>query len=125
MLLSNLNPCKKQEAARERVHNKKLNSDANLLKFEEETQYGPEFVCICCHECHFEKNVFEFTDDKKKKINPDVIEKSCDPKEDIFDPGRQGRSFVCTYCFNFMKTKQMMPNRSIKNGLEIERVPQN
>ena len=46
----------------------KMNSDANLAKYYAEIEFGPEFICICCHASLDENQVLEFTDERKEKI---------------------------------------------------------
>ena len=36
-------------AKRKSYQVKKMNSDANLARYYEEIEFGPEFVCVCCH----------------------------------------------------------------------------
>ena len=38
---------KKKEASRNNARESKHDSDANISKFYAETEFGPEFICIC------------------------------------------------------------------------------
>ena len=57
---------------KEKAERKKNDSDACLMQFEKDTQFGPEFVCVCCHAGLFEKQVLEFTDERKNKVGEDL-----------------------------------------------------
>ena len=55
-------------AKRKSYQVKKMNSDANLARYYEEIEFGPEFVCVCCHASLDGNQVLEFTEDRKEKI---------------------------------------------------------
>ena len=65
------------KVAREKARKKKADSDANMAKYEKSIRFGPEFVCICCHRCMFEDQVFVFTEKRKEKIGADLLKSSC------------------------------------------------
>ena len=56
--------------AREKAREKLKDSDANLEKFKKAMEFGPEFVCVCCHRCLFEGQVFVFDKKLQAKIDP-------------------------------------------------------
>ena len=66
---------------------KRMNSDANMVKFQKDIIFGPEFICACCHGCLFEKEVLEFTDERKKNLSKRSFLRnlaiSCDFQEEI------------------------------------------
>ena len=59
----------------------KMNSDANLAKFYAEIEFGPEFICICCHASLDENQVLEFTEERKEKIGPTLFRDCCDKRK--------------------------------------------
>ena len=67
------NPKLRRNANRESYARKKRDSDANLAQFHKDDQFGPEFICVCCHEGLFERQVHHFTDERKDKIGKDLI----------------------------------------------------
>ena len=50
-------------------------------KYHRDIEFGPEFVCICCHGAFFEDQVFVLTDKREGKIDPELMKKSCDRDE--------------------------------------------
>ena len=108
--------------ARERAQEKKHDSDANLSKFYKDIEFGPEFICVCCHANLFETEVHDFTAEKQKSIAKKLYEDSCS-KVEFKDPRGKDRKFVCKTCFKDLSTHDKMPSRSIKNGLTVEALP--
>jgi hypothetical protein len=86
--------------AREKAQEKKRDSDANLSKFYKDIEFGPEFICICCHANLFEKEVHEFTDEKENSIAKKLYDDSCESKAEFSDPRGEGRKFICRTCFS-------------------------
>ena len=84
------------ESFKENMIQRKMDSNNNvsanqrLTKFRKKVQYGPIFVCSCCHQELFENQVEEFKDKLKEQIdtaNPKIREE-CIEKEMIVDLGR-------------------------------------
>ena len=53
------------KAARERAQLRKTDSNTNQAMFEKDTEFGPKFICICCHGAYFEKDVYELTEKRR------------------------------------------------------------
>ena len=57
------------------MRERKLNSNSNvsatqrLERFRKKVQYGPIFVCSCCHQKFFDNQVEEFTEKLKEQID--------------------------------------------------------
>ena len=45
-----------------------MDSDANLARYYEEIEFGPEFVCVCCHASLDENQVLSSLKIGKKKL---------------------------------------------------------
>ena len=90
---------------REAHQEKKMDSDANLARFYAEIEFGPEFICICCHASLDENQVLEFTEERKEKIGPTLFRDCCDKRKEFNDPKEKGRYFICKYCFQHMTKK--------------------
>ena len=86
----------KQEYARERARAKKGDSNSNLSKYHKETKFGPEFICICCHEGLFENQVLIFSKLREKKLGKKLIESACIIKNGFYDPFKKDRHYICT-----------------------------
>ena len=117
------NKDKLRKEARDKARAKKYDSDANMAKYEKSIEFGPEFVCVCCHGGFFEDQMLSLTDKRKIKIGSELIDKSCEIRkirEKCYDPRNKGRLFVCKTCFNDMTNKKDMPKRSIKNDLTVD-----
>ena len=112
------------EGQRRAYDEKKKDSDANLAKYFKEIEFGPEFICICCHASLDENQVLVFTDERKEKIGQNLFETCCDIRQEFYDPREKGRYFICKYCFKHMSKKRTMPNRCFKNGLIVEDIPE-
>ena len=91
------------KASRERAQAKKNDSDANLEKYEKETSFGPEFVCICCHKGLFENQVLEFNKKRESQICQDVLEKSCQKtKNNLYPFSETGTDHVEIFQLHFV-----------------------
>ena len=101
------------------------NSDSNRAKFDRAMQFGPEFVCVCCHNGRFENEVHEFVDKRQTNIKPKIIEASCIFEGAFDDPRKKGVSYVCKNCYTVMAKKKTMPTQSVKNGLFLDEIPDN
>ena len=71
------NQDKIREKYRNKARAKKADSDENLSKYRQDTRFGPEFVCICCHEGLFENQVLIFSKSREKKLGQELIKDSC------------------------------------------------
>ena len=114
---------KKQKNARDKAANLKKDSNANMEKYEKSKQFGPEFVCICCHGGLFEDQVLVLTEKRSNRIGPELMKKSCTVEEieqNWYDPRDMGRLFICKSCYRDLTKKKIIPKRSIKNGLLVE-----
>jgi hypothetical protein len=112
------------KAARKAYQKEKMDSDANLARYYAEIEFGPEFICICCHASLDENQVLEFTEERKEKIVPTLFKDCCDKRKEFYDPKGKGRYFICKYCFQHMTKKKSMPNRCFNNGLIVEEIPE-
>ena len=83
--------------ARERAQSKRSNSDSNLQQFEKDTEFGPEFICVCRHAGLFENQVVEFTDERKNKIGEELLKLTCEFKTEFYDPKQLGRYLAPTH----------------------------
>ena len=104
---------------REYAQNKRADSDVNLANFKKETEFGPEFICVCCHGSLFEKEVYDFNEKRRSLFTKNFLEDTCDFKDEFYDPRGKGRKFICISDFRIM-TQNKKPPRSIKNGLEVD-----
>ena len=111
---------KHNERNRNYYQEKRDDSDANLARFYQETEFGPEFVCVSCHGGLFEKEVYEFTEARQQSIEPEILGSSCSLDNIFHDPCGDSKAYVCKTCFKDMKNKGKMPSRSEKNGLKVE-----
>ena len=114
---------KELENKRKSYEKQKKDSDANLKKFYQETEFGPEFICVCCHAMLDENQTLELTDERKRRIGKALLKDCCEIRNDFYDPRGNGRFFICKYCYEKMAKEKKMPNRSIKNGLTVEELP--
>jgi hypothetical protein len=112
------------KAARKAYQKEKMDSDANLARYYAEIEFGPEFICICCHASLDENQVLEFTEERKEKIGPTLFKDCCDKRKELYDTKGKGRYFICKYCFQHMTKKKSMPNRCFNNGLIVEEIPE-
>ena len=78
--------------SRDRAREKRFDCNANLAKFHQETEFGPELIFICCHASLDENEVLEMTSQRKEKIRPDLYEDCCFIKtEEFHNPREKGR----------------------------------
>ena len=110
--------------AREKAREKLKDSDANLEKFKKAMEFGPEFVCVCCHRCLFEGQVFVFDKKLQAKIDPKILHSSCIFQKEFKDPQKKDNFYVCQNCLTLMKNKNKMPPSSVKNGLYVDEIPE-
>lgn len=113
-----------QKKAREKAREKLKDSDANLEKFKKAMEFGPEFVCVCCHRCLFEGQVNVFNKKLQAKINPKILHSSCIFQKEFKDPQKKDNFYVCKNCLTLMKNKNKMPPSSVKNGLYVDEIPE-
>ena len=109
--------------ARDKARALRYDSAANMAKYKKSIEFGPEFVCVCCHGGFFEEQVLVLTDKRKKKIGNELICLSFEIKEireNCYDPRNKGRYFLCKSCYRDLIKKKQMPKRSIKNDLTVE-----
>ena len=86
-----VNPEKKREYSKNRARETKLDSNANLAKFHQDIEFGPEFICICCHAALDENEVLELDKKREEKIGPILLESCCEKREkDFNDPREKG-----------------------------------
>ena len=111
-----------REIARQRAQEIRKDSDKNLTRFEKDIEFGPEFICVCCHSALNEKEVLVITEKIKEKIDTTIWDSSVSDEE-FHDPRKQGRNFVCKSCFKEMSQNKKMPTKSRKNGLTVEKLP--
>ena len=71
------------KASRERAQSKRNDSNCNKAAFERDTEFGPEFICICCHGAYFEKDVYELTEKRRNAIKQDVLKKWCEENDNF------------------------------------------
>ena len=114
---------KLRKDARDKARALRYDSDANMAKYKKSIEFGPEFVCVCCHGGFFEEQVLVLTDKRKKKIGNELMGRSFEIKEireNWYDPRNKGRFFLCKSCYRDLIKKKQMPKRSIKNDLTVE-----
>ena len=114
---------KLRKDARDKARALRYDSAANMAKYEKSIEFGPEFVCVCCHGGFFEEQVLVLTDKRKKKIGNELMGRSFEIKEireNWYDPRNKGRFFLCKSCYRDLIKKRDMPKRSIKNHLTVE-----
>ena len=120
---------------------KSRNHENSFEHFFTAVQYGPIFICVCCHQKHFDCNVDEFTGDliaelegKFPKLFDDAI-----VDDEIWDKDAQDyirridylkvdkdihrnisnpQNYICRTCTKHLK-KGKVPPMSYKNGLEM------
>ena len=105
------------EGFKENLRERKIKSNSNvsanqrLANFRKKVQYGPIFVCSCCHQKLFETQVNLLTDELREKIdiaNPEIRRK-CIEEEIQVDLGRDKfdneikLSYSCKSCSLYLK----------------------
>ena len=101
---------------------RKKDSAWNHLQYKKAIQFGPIFVCVCCHSGLFQRGVKIFTEKLKSKIDPKVLKSSCIFSEELMDPLDEKNFYVCHNCYSVMR-KNKMPKVSVKNGLDVDKIP--
>ena len=87
--------------------NNNVSPNQRLTKFRKRVQYGPIFVCSCCHQKFFSNQVEEFTEKLKEQIdttNPKIREE-CIDEEILVDLGRDEKDveIKCVYVRNLAR----------------------
>ena len=116
---------KLRKNAKDKAVSLRNDSNANMEKYNNSLEFGPEFACICCHGGFFEDQVWVLTSKRETKIGPDLMEKSCDKDEiktNWYDPKNKDRLYLCKTCFTHLTKKKQIPKRSIKNDLTVEAI---
>ena len=98
-----------------------------MRNFIRRVQYGPIFICSCCHQKLFENQVEKITDELRAKIdNVDPeIRAQCIEEEVQVDLGRDEYgieiefSYLCKSC-KLSLNRGKMPKLCTKNGLKID-----
>ena len=115
-----------KESTRERraKSDRNISAKRRIQRFKKKVQFGPIFVCSCCHQKLFQNQVEELTDKLKAeidKVHPDIRTKYVD--DDIpIDLGRDDGlicGYLCKSCTRSLKNGKM-PKLCIKNGLEVD-----
>ena len=101
---------------------RKKDSTLNDLKYRKSIQFGPLFICVCCHAGLFKRNVKVFTKKLLNNIDPEILDSSCIFSEEFMDPLEKENFYVCHSCYTTMK-KNQMPKRSVHNGLYVDVIP--
>ena len=100
-----------------------MNASKRLLNFKRRVQYGPIFICSCCHQKLFENQVEVITDEIRDKIdNADPgIRVECMEEEIKIDLGGDYKSYMCSSCKWYL-VRGKMPKLCTKNGLGIDKI---
>ena len=72
---------KARDKARDKARALRYDSEANMSKYKKSIEFGPEFVCVCCHGGFFEEQVWVLTEKRVEKIGPDLMKDSCEMDE--------------------------------------------
>ena len=72
------NKVKMREMARDKARALKYDSETYMAKYVKSIEFGPEFVCICCHGGFFEDQVLAFNEKRKNKIGSELNKRSCE-----------------------------------------------
>ena len=121
-----LYPEKAREQAREgmaRVRRVEGEED-RLYRFRVDTLFGPIFVCVSCHQRHFQSNVQIFNGTIREKINKKIsLEKCIADMKLTSGPVMKGddgpKQWICKTCLNSYLLKGKLPSFSVMNGLKL------
>ena len=107
------------------------NEEDRLKKFLQNTLYGAVFICLSCHQRHFQSNVTVFSEVKKTikmPLEDCIVEmdplKNTNFGEVIFskkgeNSQTKNNQFLCKTCLGYLK-KNKLPPHSVMNGLKLD-----
>ncbi len=107
----------------------KSRKNQNCFKlFHNSKKYGPIFICVCCHQKHFETNVKVLPDDFEDALEikfPGLYHKSIHDEDNYLETIKVDKdglnsayNYICHTCKRHLN-KGVVPPMSYKNGLEL------
>ena len=97
---------------RKEKSNKNVSACKRLQNFRRRVQFGPIFICSCCHQRLFENQVEEITDGIKEQIDKadPEIRKECTDQEEQIDLGRNDAGIEIKKSFLIQFVPQIIPS---------------
>ena len=128
--LKEKNPEKYKEDNRRWVaaHRLVQNEDQRLRNFLQNSLFGPIFICLSCHQRHFQTNVQNFSADAIKMplesciMDMDPLEKMNFGQVFTIKKGENVKiqnQIICKTCLGYLK-KSKLPPHSVMNGLRLD-----
>ena len=91
-----------------------------IKAFREETKFGPNFVCICCHRRSF-KTSLQIVDEK---LNEMLLSKKKNllPAERVVTHINGSKEYICKTCLSHIK-RNNLPPMAVENNLWLDPIP--